>query len=47
MEPLSVSVQDGEIVVIGKITGDFPGSPITLQHAFRVTGHKVVALEIR
>ena len=47
VEPLSVSARDGEIVVIGKVTGDFPGSPITLQHAFRVTGHKIVSLEIR
>ena len=47
VEPISVSARDGEIVVIGKVTGDFPGSPITLPHAFRVTGHKIVALEIR
>ena len=45
--PIGVSARDGEIVVIGKVTGDFPGSPITLQHAFLVTGHKIVALEIR
>ena len=47
VEPLSVSARDGEIVVIAKVTGDFPGSPITLQHAFRVTGHKIGSLEIR
>src|ERR1700720_1708429 len=47
VEPLSVSGRDGEIVVIGKVTGDFPGSPITLQHVFRVTDHKIVSLEIR
>ena len=47
VEPLSVSARDSEIVVIGRVTGDFPGSPITLQHAFRVTGHKIVSLEIR
>jgi len=46
-EPISVSARDDEIVVIGKVTGDFPGSPITLQYAFRVTGHRIVALEIR
>ena len=47
VEPLSVNARDGEVVVVGKVAGDFPGSPITLQHAFRVTGHKIVALEIR
>jgi hypothetical protein len=34
-------------VVVGKVAGDFPGSPITLQHVFRVAGHKIVSLEIR
>jgi len=47
VEPLSVSARDGEVVVIGKVTGDFPGSPITLQHVFRVSGHKIASLEIR
>jgi hypothetical protein len=47
VEPLSVSERDGEVVVIGKVTGDFPGSPITLQHVFRVAGQKIVSLEIR
>ena len=47
VEPLSVGARDGEIVVTGKVTGDFPGSPITLPYAFRVAGHKIVSLEIR
>ena len=47
VEPLGVSARDGEIVVIGKVTGEFPGSPISLEHAFRVAGHKIVSLEIR
>jgi hypothetical protein len=45
--PLSVSARGGEIVVTGKVTGDFPGSPITLQHVFRVAGQKIVSLKIR
>ena len=47
VEPLSVSGRDGEIVVIGRVTGDFPGSPITLQYVFRVADHKIASLEIR
>jgi hypothetical protein len=47
VEPLSVNALDGEIVVIGKVAGDFPGSPITLQHVFRVAGDRIVSLEIR
>jgi hypothetical protein len=47
VEPLSASERDGEVVVMGKVSGDFPGSPITLQHAFRVAGHEIVSLEIR
>jgi len=47
VEPLSVNARDGEIVVIGKVAGDFPGSPIKLQHMFRIAGAKIVSLEIR
>ena len=47
VEPLSVSAQHGEIVVIGKVAGDFPGSPINLQHIFQIAGDKIVSLEIR
>jgi hypothetical protein len=47
VEPLSVSARGGEVVVIGKVAGDFPGSPITLRHVFRVAGHRIVSLEIR
>ena len=47
VEPLSVNERDGDVVVSGKVTGDFPGSPITLQHVFRVAGDEIVSLEIR
>ena len=47
VEPLSVNAQNGEIVVIGRVAGDFPGSPINLQHTFRIAGEKIVSLEIR
>jgi hypothetical protein len=47
VEPLSVSGRDGDIVVMGRLAGDFPGSPIALEHVFRVAGNRVVSLEIR
>ena len=47
VEPLSVDARNGDIVVIGRIAGDFPGSPITLEHVFRVANNKIVSLEIR
>jgi hypothetical protein len=47
VEPLSVNARDGEIVVIGTLAGEFPGSPITLHYVFRVTGSRIVSLEIR
>ena len=47
VEPLSVSARDSDVVVIGRVAGDFPGSPITLRYLFRVAGNKIVSLEIR
>jgi hypothetical protein len=45
--PLSSMERDGSILVIGKVSGDFPGSPAQLQHIFRLDGEKIVSLEIR
>ena len=45
--PLSVVDRDGTTVVAGKIAGDFPGSPVTLDHIFRLKGNKIASLEIR
>jgi len=47
VEPLSVDARPGEMVVVGRVAGDFPGSPITLRHIFTMAGHKIEALEIR
>jgi ketosteroid isomerase-like protein len=47
VEPLSVDARGGEMVVVGRVVGDFPGSPITLQHIFQIAGDKIVSLEIR
>ena len=47
VEPLSVDTRYGEMVGVGRVVGDFPGSPITLRHIFTMAGDKIVSLEIR
>jgi hypothetical protein len=47
VEPLAVSMRDGKVVVTGKVSGNFPGSPITLDHIFEIEGGKILSLEIR
>jgi ketosteroid isomerase-like protein len=47
VEPLSASERDGATIVAGRVAGDFPGSPVTLDHVFRLDGDKIVSLEIR
>ena len=45
--PLSVSAGDGAIAVLARVSGDFPGSPVELQHAFTLDGDQIASLEIR
>lgn len=47
IEPLAVSTRDGKVVVTGRVSGNFPGSPITLDHIFEIEAGKIVSLEIR
>jgi hypothetical protein len=37
----------GKTVVSTKLTGNFPGSPVTLDFVFTLEGGKIAALEIR
>jgi hypothetical protein len=46
VEPISVSYQKGKTIVTAKVTGDFPGSPISLDHVFELDDDKIIALEI-
>src|SRR6201986_425166 len=34
--PLSVSEGDGTVAILARVSGNFPGSPVELQHAFRL-----------
>jgi hypothetical protein len=47
VEPLAVSTRDGKVVVTGRVSGNFSGSPITLDHIFEIEDGKIVSLEIR
>jgi ketosteroid isomerase-like protein len=46
IEPLEISEKDGVATVRAKVTGQFPGSPITLTFAFRLDGGQIAGLEI-
>jgi hypothetical protein len=45
-EPLSVEREDDRYIVISRLTGNFPGSPVELSYAFRLERVKIAALEI-
>jgi SnoaL-like protein len=47
VEPVAVATRDGKIVVSTKLTGNFPGSPVTLDFVFTLEGGKIAALEIK
>ena len=47
VEPLGVTERDGKTVVSAKVSGNFPGSPVNLDHIFELHGDKIVSLEIR
>jgi ketosteroid isomerase-like protein len=45
----TVSVQTfGDLVTVrARLTGEFPGSPVELDHIFKLSGDKIASLEIR
>jgi ketosteroid isomerase-like protein len=45
--PLHATERDGAIVVLARVTGDFPGSPVDLQHEFTLDGDGIASLAIR
>ena len=46
VDPLGVHVSGDHATVTGRVTGDFPGSPIDLQYRFILEGDKIARLEI-
>jgi len=47
VEPLESVERDGKTVVLGRVSGKFPNSPVTLDHIFALEGGKIASLEIR
>jgi len=47
VEPISAGERDGRIVVIATVSGNFPNSPLNLEHIFLLEGDKIASLEIR
>jgi hypothetical protein len=44
--PLDVAHRDGKTILKAKLTGNFPGSPVTLEFSFALKAGKIVSLEI-
>jgi hypothetical protein len=44
--PLSVTDRDDALVVLCSVAGEFPGSPVQLQHVFRLDNETITSLEI-
>ena len=46
VEPLEMHSEGERAIVTSKVVGNFPGSPVTLRHAFGLVGDKINTLEI-
>lgn len=46
VEVIDVAETDGKIILRGRVSGNFPGSPIDLSYAFNLDGEKIARLEI-
>ena len=47
IEPLACTQKDDKTIVINRLTGNFPGSPIELEFVFTLRRNKIAALDIR
>jgi hypothetical protein len=46
VEPLRLEQQDHACIVTGRVTGNFPGSPVDLRYTFALEHGKIASLEI-
>lgn len=46
-EPLSSEQENQAVVVVSRVSGDFPGSPVELRHEFVLEGNAIRRLSIR
>lgn len=47
VEPLSLTRDGARVTVAGKVSGNFSGSPLKLNHVFELRDDKIQSLEIR
>jgi len=47
LEPISARTDGETTTVLARLTGDFPGSPVALNHIFTISHDEIVSLEIR
>ena len=47
VEPVESTVDGDKALVRARVSGQFPGSPVMLTHAFTIKGDRIVRLEIR
>jgi hypothetical protein len=46
LAPLEVAQREGKTVLKARLTGNFPGSPVSLEFSFVLEGGKIASLEI-
>jgi len=47
LRAVNVQTLGDSVTVRARLTGAFPGSPVELDHIFKLSGDKIVSLEIR
>jgi hypothetical protein len=46
VETLDVALADGKTILTGRVSGNFPGSPVDLRYVFTLDGERIERLEI-
>lgn len=46
VDPFFIATENGKTQVMGRVSGDFPGSPIDLRYFFVLADNKIAELEI-
>jgi ketosteroid isomerase-like protein len=47
LQTVNAQMQGDKVTVRARVTGEFPGSPIELDHIFKLSNGKIASLEIR
>ena len=47
LQMVNAQMHGDEVTVRARLTGEFPGSPVELDHIFKLSNNKIASLEIR